>query len=179
MAGIGKQVRVSRTAALFTRGLGCALRDNLKLSITTHEHWELTLAEEKTKCGSPGECSWHGISDEFRAKLVERHGTGPWPECDRHYTGECNSTRLRTYHVAGQVGVPGSMVELRAVLIERHTDPFGSLFDVALWVRDNASTIWTYTFALSDDGVPYNWVALTPSDPPAAIAFGKPAVRQT
>jgi len=177
--GIGKPVRVSRTAALFTRGLGCVLRDNLNLSITTHEHWELTLVEEKTECGSPGECSWHGISDEFHATQVELHGTGPWPDRDRHYTGTCQEARTRTYRATGEVGVRGSKVELRAILAERHTDPFGSLFDVALWVRDDDGTIWTYTFALSGDGAPYNWAPQTPSDPPAAIAFGKPAVRQT
>ena len=179
MAGIGKPVRVSRTATLFARGLGCVLRDNLDLRITTHEHWELTLVEEKTKCGSPGKCSWHGISDEFYAELLERHGTGPWPDRDRHYTGTCQETRARTYHVTGEVGVRGSKVELRAILTERLTDPCGSLFDVTLWVRDADSTIWTYAFALNYDGSPYGWAPQTPNDPPAAIAFGKPTVRQT
>lgn len=170
-----KPVRVSRTAALFTRGLGCVLRDSLQLRITTHEHWELTLVEEKTECGSPGKCSWHGISDEFHAELVERHGTGPWPDRDRHYTGMCGETRLRTYHATGQVGVRGSKTELRAALTENHTDRFGHLFDVTLWVCDHAGAITTHTFALSEDGRPFNCASQTPSDPPETLTFVKPA----
>lgn len=171
----GKSVHVSGTIGLFTVGLSHILREHLlKDPITLREHWEFTQTSERSECGSPGKCSWHGKSDEFIAEQIAQHGTGPWPDCDRHYTGICYQTIYKTYTATGEVMVRGEKVDIRVYIEETYAESFGcSIYDVIIWLRTHEGVVTRGGFGLQDDGRPYVRDRDIPAEPPSDIAFAE------
>lgn len=170
-------IRVPRTTAMFVTGLGRILREHFGLSITEHEHWTFEHVAQWLKCGSPGECSVHGMSDKFRAQLIKQEGPGPWFDYDHSYV-PCHY-HLAAYIGTGQVEVRHQKVDLRVRIEQSRVDylpPDECVFVVHIWIRDAAGNITKGAFGLLDDGRPY--VAddeVVPDQPPRRLAFWRQA----
>lgn len=125
------------------------------------------------ECGTPGECSIHGMSEKARQKILREHGSGPWSDYDRSHQPCPIDYHLCAYLARGRVKVGGQRVELRARIEQCDHAAWGELFAIRIWAQQLDGTIVSGEFSLFEDGRSFSAGKPEPTlaDLPRRLAF--------